>query len=66
MTDVDAALIYGNQDEVGQGIKASGVPREQVFVTSKVREMVLQGLGVRSLIPPRVHFSFGTTPIAPR
>ncbi len=37
LLDVDAALIYGNQDEVGQGIKASNVPREEIFVTSKVR-----------------------------
>ncbi|KAK5688071.1 hypothetical protein LTS10_000049 [Elasticomyces elasticus] len=28
--------IYGNESEVGQGIKDSGVPREDVFVTSKL------------------------------
>ncbi|WVF69449.1 hypothetical protein IAT40_004226 [Kwoniella sp. CBS 6097] len=33
---VDAALIYGNENEVGQGIKDSGVPREQIFITSKL------------------------------
>ncbi|KAK5077353.1 hypothetical protein LTR64_005166 [Lithohypha guttulata] len=33
---IDAALIYGNENEVGQGIKDSGVPREQIFVTSKL------------------------------
>ena len=32
---IDAALIYGNQDEVGQGIKNSGVPREDIFLVSK-------------------------------
>jgi glycerol 2-dehydrogenase (NADP+) len=25
-----------NEDEVGQGIKDSGVPREDIFITSKV------------------------------
>ncbi|CEL10436.1 Putative Aldo/keto reductase family protein [Aspergillus calidoustus] len=36
---IDAALIYeliGNEHEVGQGIKDSGVPREQIFLTSKL------------------------------
>jgi diketogulonate reductase-like aldo/keto reductase len=33
---IDAALIYGNQDEVGQGIKNSGVKREDIFLVSKV------------------------------
>jgi diketogulonate reductase-like aldo/keto reductase len=33
---IDAAAIYGNEVEVGNGIKASGVPREEIFVTSKL------------------------------
>ncbi|KFZ02022.1 hypothetical protein V500_00472 [Pseudogymnoascus sp. VKM F-4518 (FW-2643)] len=33
---IDAALIYGNENEVGQGIKDSGVPREEIFVTSEL------------------------------
>ncbi|GAA6027136.1 hypothetical protein JCM8097_002421 [Rhodosporidiobolus ruineniae] len=33
---IDGAWIYGNLKEVGAGIKASGVPREQIFVTSKL------------------------------
>lgn len=28
--------IYGNENEVGQGIKDSGVPRKDIFVTSKL------------------------------
>ncbi|GFF81047.1 D-galacturonate reductase [Aspergillus lentulus] len=32
---IDAALIYGNEHEVGQGIKDSGVPRENI-ITSKL------------------------------
>jgi glycerol 2-dehydrogenase (NADP+) len=27
---------FQNEDEVGQGIKDSGVPREDIFLTSKV------------------------------
>lgn len=33
---IDAAAIYGNEKGVGAGIRASGVPRERIFVTSKV------------------------------
>ncbi|KAJ5202499.1 hypothetical protein N7449_004578 [Penicillium cf. viridicatum] len=33
---IDAALIYGNEHEVGQGIRDSGVPRETIFITSKL------------------------------
>ncbi len=32
---VDTAFAYGNEDGVGRGIKASTVPREDVFVTTK-------------------------------
>ncbi|MBX3193797.1 MAG: aldo/keto reductase [Microbacteriaceae bacterium] len=33
---VDTAVAYGNERAVGRGIAASGVPREDVFVTTKV------------------------------
>ena len=33
---IDTAYAYGNEAEVGEGIRASGVPREQVFVTTKL------------------------------
>ncbi|QYK40794.1 MAG: aldo/keto reductase [Paracoccaceae bacterium] len=33
---VDGAAIYGNEVGMGQGIAASGLPRDQVFVTTKV------------------------------
>jgi glycerol 2-dehydrogenase (NADP+) len=33
---IDAALIYKNEHEVGQGIKDSGVPRSEIFLTSKL------------------------------
>lgn len=32
---VDTAFAYGNEDGVGRGIRASSVPREDVFVTTK-------------------------------
>ena len=32
----DSASVYGNEEEVGQGIRESGVPRESVFVATKL------------------------------
>jgi diketogulonate reductase-like aldo/keto reductase len=33
---IDAARKYGTEKEVGQGIRASGVPREELFLITKV------------------------------
>lgn len=33
---IDTALAYGNEHEVGQGIKDSGVPREEIWITTKL------------------------------
>lgn len=32
---IDTAQAYGNEESVGQGLRESGVPREEVFVTTK-------------------------------
>ncbi len=33
---IDTAAVYQNEEGVGQAIKESGVPREEIFLTSKV------------------------------
>lgn len=33
---VDTAAMYGNEKEVGAGIRASGLPRRELFITTKV------------------------------
>ena len=33
---IDTAQIYGNEAEVGQAVAASGVPRAELFITTKV------------------------------
>ena len=33
---IDTAQAYGNEAEVGEGIRTSGIPREEIFVTTKV------------------------------
>ena len=32
---IDTAQAYGNEDSVGRGLRESGVPREEVFITTK-------------------------------
>lgn len=33
---IDTAAVYGNEDGVGRGIRESGIPRDEVFITTKV------------------------------
>ncbi|WP_226645018.1 aldo/keto reductase [Mesobacillus subterraneus] len=33
---IDTAAVYGNEEGVGQAIKEAGVPREELFITTKV------------------------------
>jgi len=33
---IDTAAIYGNETDVGKGVAASGVPRKEIFVTTKL------------------------------
>src|SRR5579863_6080426 len=44
---IDTAQAYGNEESVGQGLRESGVPRAEVFITTKfslgyrrVRELI--------------------------
>ncbi len=45
---IDTAQIYGNEAEVGQAIAASAIPREQLYLTSKIWT---ENLGAERLIP---------------
>ena len=33
---IDGASAYGNEREIGNAIRESGIPREEIFVTSKL------------------------------
>ncbi|KAF3056226.1 Alcohol dehydrogenase [NADP(+)] [Daldinia childiae] len=35
---IDGAHAYGNEKEIGEAIKESGIPREKIFVTSKLAQ----------------------------
>ncbi|MNJ09610.1 2,5-diketo-D-gluconic acid reductase B [compost metagenome] len=45
---IDTAQIYGNEAEVGHAMAASGIPRDQLFLTSKIWT---ENLGADKLIP---------------
>ncbi|WP_397451962.1 2,5-didehydrogluconate reductase DkgB [Pseudomonas sp. NA-150] len=45
---IDTAQIYGNEAEVGSAIAASGVPRDQLFITTKIW---IENLDSERLIP---------------
>jgi diketogulonate reductase-like aldo/keto reductase len=40
---IDAAQMYGNEDSVGAGIAASGVPRAELYVTTKLGQVPAGG-----------------------
>ncbi|MBQ6395555.1 MAG: aldo/keto reductase, partial [Atopobiaceae bacterium] len=33
---IDTAMVYGNEESVREGIAQSGVPREEIFITTKM------------------------------
>ena len=33
---IDTAYVYGNEVDVGVAVRESGIPREQIFVTTKL------------------------------
>ena len=39
---IDTAQMYENESEVGQGIVDSGVPRSEIFVTTKVSTNIMR------------------------
>ena len=45
---IDTAQIYGNESEVGQALQDSGVPRGEVFVTTKIW---IENLSSEALLP---------------
>jgi 2,5-diketo-D-gluconate reductase B len=47
---LDCALIYGNEREVGEGLHASGVKREDIFITTKVPHTELAPLNLERAV----------------
>jgi diketogulonate reductase-like aldo/keto reductase len=66
---VDTAQAYGNERSVGEGIRRSGVPRDEVFVTTKFNpsqddpvaaaEQSLERLGIETIDLYIIHWPAG-------
>ena len=66
---IDTAQAYGNEESVGQALRASGVPREDIFITTKFfprrrdpvaeAEQSLRRLGVEHLDLYIIHWPQG-------
>lgn len=43
---IDTAEVYGNEEAVGKAIKAAGIPREELFITTKafIQHMSYEGI----------------------
>src|SRR3984893_3975032 len=41
---IDTAKLYANENSVGKAIRASGIPREEIFVTTKFWPTDLAGV----------------------
>ncbi|KAJ5654948.1 dihydrodiol dehydrogenase [Penicillium lividum] len=52
---VDAALVYGNEKEVGQGIAAAKIPRSSLWVTSKLWNDAHKPAAVRPALEKTLH-----------
>jgi 2,5-diketo-D-gluconate reductase A len=67
---IDTAQLYGNEESVGRGLRESGVPRDEVFVTTKFHpsrkdpvaelERSLRGLGLDYVDLYLVHWPQGS------
>ncbi|PTB69394.1 aldo-keto reductase [Trichoderma citrinoviride] len=44
---IDGASAYGNEKEIGEAIKESGIPRDEIFVTSKLAQTWHEPLDVQ-------------------
>lgn len=45
---IDTAQLYDNEEDVGTGIRKSGIPREDVFITTKIATQNLTPNGIRT------------------
>jgi diketogulonate reductase-like aldo/keto reductase len=75
---VDTAAMYRNEAEVGEGVRHSGVPRDDIFVTTKIwkdeiaegrlekaAEEGLKRLGLNHIDLLLIHWPNPTFPLAP-
>ena len=52
---IDTAYDYGNESDVGRAIRDSGIPREQIFVTTKLPSHVKDEVGAKAHLAQSLH-----------
>jgi diketogulonate reductase-like aldo/keto reductase len=50
ITHLDGAQIYGNEKSLGVGIKATGMPRSDLYITTKLHTTLPPGKTVKDLL----------------
>jgi diketogulonate reductase-like aldo/keto reductase len=45
---IDTAAAYGNEASVGRAVRDSGIPREEIFITTKLRAEIKDAAGARA------------------
>jgi diketogulonate reductase-like aldo/keto reductase len=45
---IDTAAAYGNEASVGRAVRDSGVPRDELFITTKLKAEIKDAVGARS------------------
>jgi diketogulonate reductase-like aldo/keto reductase len=45
---IDTAAAYGNEASVGRAVRDSGIPREELFITTKLRAEIKNAAGARA------------------
>jgi len=49
-THIDTARAYNNEHEVGEAIREAAIDRESVFITTKLRRLMLLGIMKQSTL----------------
>ena len=62
---IDTAKFYNNEESVGKGVRDSGIPREDIWVTTKVWHDQLRRVDVvKSLVDSHKKLNIGTIDLA--
>ena len=62
---IDTAKFYNNEESVGKGVRDSGIPREDIWVTTKVwHDQLRREDVVKSLVESHKKLNIGTIDLA--
>ena len=63
---IDTAAIYKNEESIGRAIKDSGIPREELFITTKLWNLgKIRTIGVSNFLPHHLEALLETARMTP-